>query len=122
MRPNTHTHLFIVSFHSCVHNVTIVNRNLLKIVQDKLAPGQRIYIGGKMQTHVSMVREQRLREVEILANELFLLEPNPKIGDTSEIPMQVDENVVEMFAFVGTSVLNEQNFSTFSIVTHFTRQ
>lgn len=87
-----------------------------------MAPQQRIYIGGKLKTENSTIHQQRLREVEILANELFLLESNPKITDTKEIPMQMDENFVEMLAFLGTSVRNEQNFSSFSIVTHFIRQ
>lgn len=105
-----------------MHNVTIANRNLLKLVQNKLVPEQRIYIGGKLQTQNSVVQEKHLREVEILANELFLLEPNPRMDDAPGIPMQMDENSVEMLAFLGTSVKNERNFSAFSIVTHFTRQ
>lgn len=87
-----------------------------------MAPEQRIYIGGKLKTENTVLHEQWRREVEILANELFLLESNPKLTDTSGIPMQMDENFVEMLAFVGTPVRNGQNFSSFSIVTHFITQ
>lgn len=92
------------------------------MVRNKLAPNQRIYIGGKMQTHNNMVHDQRQRQVEIMANELFLLESNPTIDDTPNRPMQLDENFVEMLAFVGSQVLNQKTFSTFCTVTHFTRK
>lgn len=113
---------------SCVHNVAIANRNLLKLVHRKLAREQRIYIGGRLKTVNNLIDYERYQEVEILANELYFLEPNPKITEIDAakpselIPVQMDENVVEMLAFVGTSVRNGQNFSVFSIVTHFIRQ
>lgn len=114
--------IIVVSIRSCIHNVTIANRNLLNLIQHKLASEQRIYIGGKLKTGISVIDHRRLRQVEILANELYLLESNPKITDTNEMPMQMDENFIEMLAFVGTQVRNEQDFSSFSIVTHFTKQ
>lgn len=110
--------------YSCVHNVAIANRNLLKIVQHNLAPEQRIYIGGRLKTENFQIDYQHFQDVEILANELYLLEPNPKFTDnqTEPLPIQMDENSVEMFASVGTSVRIERNSSTFSIITHFIKQ
>ena len=119
VKPNVHS--IIICVYSCIHNVAVANRNLLKWAQNKLVPEQRIYIGGKLKTETTIIDYQQLRKVEILANELYLLEPNPKITDTNQMPMQMDENFVEMLAFVGTRVRNEQDFSNFSIVTHFTK-
>lgn len=92
------------------------------MVQKKLAPDQRIYIAGKLKTENFRIDHEYRQELEILANELFFLEPNPKLTDANEMPMQMDENFVEMLAFVGTSVWNQRNISAFSIVTHFTKQ
>lgn len=94
------------------------------MVEKKLRPEQRIYIGGKVKTENTRINYEHHQELEVLANELFLLESNPKITDssTSDIPMQIDQNFVEMLAFVGTSVQHERNSSTFSILTHFTKQ
>lgn len=92
------------------------------MVQKTLAPEKRVYIGGKLKTETFRIDYHHRQELEIMANELFFLEPNPTIADTKAMPVQIDENFVEMLAFVGTSVLSGQNASGFSIVTHFAKQ
>lgn len=96
------------------------------MVQNQLAVNQRIYIGGKLKTENTLIENQRHQEVEVLANELYFLEANPKLteegGQDETMPVQLDENSVEMFASIGTEVRNERNLSAFSIITHFTKQ
>lgn len=92
---------------------------------NQLAVNQRIYVGGRLKTTNILIENERHQEVEVLANELYFLEANPKLtegtqGETK--PMQLDENKVEMLAFIGTEVRNERNLSAFSIATHFTKQ
>lgn len=108
---------------SCVHTVVIANKNLINTVRGKLAVGQRIYVGGKLQTQTENIEYVPHQDVSILANEMFLLESNPKIDDEGPPkPVQSDENSVEMFAFVGTAIRKQQNVASFCLMTHFTRQ
>lgn len=106
--------------------MAIANRNLLNIVGDQLRVGQRIYVGGRLKTENMYVEKQRCQKVEILANELYLLESNPTNNlESDQIdtrPIQLDENSVEIVAFVGTEVHNNKNLCAFSILTHFTKQ
>lgn len=113
---------------SCIHKVSIANRNLLSIIDnDLLAVGQRIYVGGRLKSTNEYVESQRRQEVEVLANEIFLLESNPKVTDEDDQiavspKIQIDENSVEMLAFVGTEVQNQNNLVVFSLRTHFTKR
>lgn len=108
---------------SCVHTVVIANKNLINTVRGKLAVGQRIYVGGKLQTQNEIIENMRRQDVHILANEMFLLESNPKIDDEGPPkPVQSDENSVEMLAFVGTEIRKEKNLAAFSLMTHFIRK
>lgn len=108
--------------------MSIANRNLLNIIDnDLLAVGQRIYVGGRLKSTNEYVESQRRQEVEVLANEIFLLESNPKVTDEDDQiavspKIQIDENSVEMLAFVGTEVQNQNNLVVFSLRTHFTKR
>lgn len=108
--------------------MSIANRNLLSIIDnDLLAVGQRIYVGGRLKSTNEYVESQRRQEVEVLANEIFLLESNPKVTDEDDQiavspKIQIDENSVEMLAFVGTEVQNQNNLVVFSLRTHFTKR
>lgn len=120
--------IFFLDFFSCIHKVSIANRNLLSIIDnDLLTVGQRIYVGGRLKTTNEYVESQRRQEVEVLANEIFLLESNPKVTDEDDQiavspKIQIDENSVEMLAFVGTEVHNDNNLVAFSLRTHFTKR
>lgn len=103
-----------------MHKVAIANRNLLKIVQNHLKVNQRIYIGGKLRTENVITNGKRYQNVEVMANEIYLLESNSQIGD-NQSPIQIDENYVEMLAFVSTQIRNMNNFSVFCLATHFTK-
>lgn len=111
---------------SCIHKVVIANEHLLGIVGNKLAVNDRIYVGGKIKTENIYIEQKRHQNVEILAQELYYLESNPKITEQSvkdldEIqPHQLDQNAIEMLAFIGTGIYNERNLSAFSLITHFT--
>lgn len=89
---------------------------------NQLAVNQRIYVGGRLKTTNILIENERHQEVEVLANELYFLEANPKLTEGETKPVQFDENKVEMLAFIGTEVRNERNLSAFSIATHFTKQ
>lgn len=94
------------------------------MVGRSLRINDRIYIGGKLKTANDRICNLWHHNVEVMANELFRLDPNPEIKDIEqqkEIPQfHLDGNDVELLAYVVTDVRNEQNISTFSIVTHFT--
>ncbi|XP_055303300.1 uncharacterized protein LOC129568976 isoform X2 [Sitodiplosis mosellana] len=110
----------------CVHRVSIANSNLLAMVGNQLAVNKRIYIGGRMKTENVYIENQIHQDVEVMANELFFLEPNPKVTVESmekldeTRPIQPDQNSIEMLAFIGTEVYNERNICAFSLNTHFT--
>lgn len=97
------------------------------MVEKRLAVDQRIYIGGKIQTETLMVENQKHQNVQILANELYFLESNPKITEESMDnlnefqPNQLDQNSIEMMAFIGTDVRKDKNMCSFFLVTHFTK-
>lgn len=90
-----------------------------------LKVNDRIYIGGKMKTENDRIQNLWHHNVEIMANELYYIDPNPEITDIEkqeEIPpFDIDGNDVELLAFIVTDVRNERNLSSFSVVTHFTR-
>lgn len=96
------------------------------MVKNQLAVNQRIYIAGRLKTENTIIENQRHQEIEVLANELYFLEANPELteGECQDEtkPVQMDENSVEMLAFIGTEVQNERNLSAFSLVTHFIKQ
>lgn len=108
--------------------MTIANANLLNIVGNQLEVNKRIYISGKMKTENFYIENQKHQDVEIMATELYFLESNPKITEETiekadEIePIQLDQNSIEMMAFIGTEVHNERNISAFSLATHFTKR
>lgn len=112
---------FILSIlFSCIHRVGIANKHLLNMVGNQLSVNQRIYIGGRLKTDNMLIENQLHQDVEVLANELYFLEPNPSVSETEiQKPMQMDQNYVEFLAFIGSEVINEQRFSAFSLVTHF---
>lgn len=100
----------------------------------KLAIGQRVYVNGRMKSdgitiHDSERQENvRRQEVEIMVNELYFLDSNPKTNERdlednkiSSLP-QMNENSVEMFASIGTDVHSERNLTAFSIINHFTKK
>lgn len=96
------------------------------MVQNRLAVNQRIYIGGKLKTETKTIENKLHQDVEILANEIYFLDSNPIFYDNEEPnslpPIHVDDNSLEMLAFIGTEVQNEPTFSAFSLVTHFTKK
>lgn len=102
--------------------MAIANPHLLNIIGNQLTEDKRIYIGGKIKTENLYIENQRHQSVEILANELFLLESNPKITDETmkaDQPYQLDQNSIEMMAFIGTEVFKDRNLCAFSLTTHY---
>lgn len=81
-----------------------------------------------MKTENFRIENQNHQDVEIMATELYFLESSPKITEETiekaeEIkPNQLDQNSIEMLAFIGTEVHNERNTSAFSLTTHFTKR
>lgn len=104
--------------------MSIANRTLLGMVQNKLAKNQRIYVGGRLKTESIQIGNQWQQSVEILANELFLLEAAPKATNDSfalidDQSSQIDENSIEMMGFIATELRMDKNLSAFSMRTHF---
>lgn len=97
------------------------------MVQNRLAVNQRIYIGGKLKTETKFIENKLHQDVEILANEMYFLDSNPIVPENDSentVPPihTIDDNSLEMLAYIGTEVQNEPRFSAFSLVTHFTKK
>lgn len=108
----TNNNISFVSFCSCIHSISVFNRDLLSIIgkHQHLSVNKRIYIGGKVKTENVSNENVRLQNLEVIANEIFLTNSN------------IDQNNVELLAFIVSNIRNDQNSSAFSIATHFTVQ
>lgn len=119
---------FIVFISSSVHKVVIANRQMLKIVGNKLEPNQRVHISGRLNSVAVEIENERIKNFEIMAHEIFKLDPIPEltketVKNLKEIPpFQMDQNYVEMMGFIGSTPKIFDRSCKFYLKTHFTRR
>ncbi|XP_031629255.1 uncharacterized protein LOC116344716 [Contarinia nasturtii] len=106
-----------------IHKVVIANPNLLKIVKNILKADQRIHIGGRLRSITERIDSRSKRSCEIMANEIFMLEPMPKLTEQTINNLtginRIDQNSVEMMAFIGSEPNIWENSCRFDLRTHF---
>lgn len=111
--------ILINLFHSCIHKVSVINKQLLEKLSGTLGANQGIYIGGRLKSESTKSAKGWIYESEILANELYYLDENRESTQNIRLPVKCEQNNVKFLSFIASNIYNDPEYSSFCILNHF---